>query len=302
MIRPFTAICVLLAGTSGLYLYSEKHRTTVLDQQISRIVQDTQRTRERTAMLRAEWALLNQPDRLQSLAARFLPALHPMAPTQFVQMASLAQRLPEIAKPAPTASAPVVAVAEAPQIAPVQVMARAVVTSDAPTTSDAPAATDAPAISDVSAATDASAAEPRLAETNPREPKRHAPARSVAAPFGSAQVANAVPASRPRAPFRTAATFRATPLSLAPARPPLQHGGPAGRLPTYEGSVRALVSTGSTYSHPAPMQAAWHPAWHPAWRPAYAQVSAPGPAAGVRSSLGFSHVALPPPVPVRDGD
>ena len=99
MIRPVTALCALLAAGSGLYLYTEKHRTTLLDQQISQIVQDTRQIRERTAGLRAEWALLNQPERLQSLAHRFLPELHPMTPAQFVQMAALAQRLPDVAPP-----------------------------------------------------------------------------------------------------------------------------------------------------------------------------------------------------------
>jgi len=99
MIRPFTAICALLAGTSGLFLYTEKHHTVLLDQQITRIVQDTQHIRERTAMLRAEWALLNQPDRLQALATRFLPGLQPMAPTQFVQLAQLPQVLPPVSQP-----------------------------------------------------------------------------------------------------------------------------------------------------------------------------------------------------------
>ena len=50
-------------------------------------------------MLRAEWALLNQPDRLQTLAAKFLPQLQPMAPTQFVQVAELDKHLPSEGPP-----------------------------------------------------------------------------------------------------------------------------------------------------------------------------------------------------------
>ncbi len=143
MIRPFTVLCVLLAGASGMYLYTAKHRTTVLDQQISQVAHDTQAIRERTAMLRAEWALLNQPDRLQALASRFLPHLHPLAPGQFVQMTALAQHLPQIdaapaapAAPEPASdAAPLLAAATpAPGSAPVaasvqQVMARSLVPS-----------------------------------------------------------------------------------------------------------------------------------------------------------------------------
>lgn len=94
MIRPFTICCALLAGFSGLFLYSKKHQTTVLDQQISKIVSDTQHIRQQTAMLQTQWALLNQPDRLSHLAARFEPQLQPMAPNQFVRMADLGGHLP----------------------------------------------------------------------------------------------------------------------------------------------------------------------------------------------------------------
>ncbi len=136
MIRPFTCLTVLLAAGSGLYLYSEKHRTTLLDDRIRAVVTDTHRTEDRTSMLRAEWALLNQPDRLQALAAKFLPRLQPMAPTQFVQAADLDKHLPAVgappsvvltpppvvlaaqavAAPAPVAPVvPVLAVAQAPK-------------------------------------------------------------------------------------------------------------------------------------------------------------------------------------------
>ena len=99
MIKPFTCLTVLLAAGSGLYLYTEKHRTTVLDERIRAVVSETDRIEDRTSMLRAEWALLNQPDRLQTLAAKFLPRLQPMAPTQFVQAADLDKRLPSVGPP-----------------------------------------------------------------------------------------------------------------------------------------------------------------------------------------------------------
>jgi hypothetical protein len=49
--------------------------------------------RERTQILRAEWALLNEPDRLRQVAQRHL-ALEPMAPAQFIREAELDRRLP----------------------------------------------------------------------------------------------------------------------------------------------------------------------------------------------------------------
>nr|WP_294916480.1 hypothetical protein [uncultured Neokomagataea sp.] len=94
MTRPFTLACAVLAAVSGLFLYTKKHNTTVLDQSITQIVRDTQKVQSQTAMLRTEWALLNQPDRLNTLTTRFLPNLHPMTPDQFVRMSAVEARLP----------------------------------------------------------------------------------------------------------------------------------------------------------------------------------------------------------------
>ena len=93
MIRPFTCLCLAAACGSGLYLYSEKHRTVLLDRQISAVINETQADRARIGLLRAEWALLNEPGRLQEMADKYL-SLKPMAPTQFVQLADLSSHLP----------------------------------------------------------------------------------------------------------------------------------------------------------------------------------------------------------------
>ena len=134
MIRPFTCLTVLLAAGSGLYLYSEKHRTTLLDDRIRAVVTDTHRTEDRTSMLRAEWALLNQPDRLQTLAAKFLPRLQPMAPTQFVQAADLDKHLPAVGAPAPAVLTPppVVLAAQAVTAAPVAPVVPVLAVAQAP--------------------------------------------------------------------------------------------------------------------------------------------------------------------------
>lgn len=94
MIRPYTIFCVLLAGASGLFLYSKKHQTNVLDQNIRSIVRQTDDVRQQTAMLQSQWALLNQPDRLQRLSAHFLSDLTPMAPTQYKRLSAAIAALP----------------------------------------------------------------------------------------------------------------------------------------------------------------------------------------------------------------
>lgn len=93
MIRPFTVLCLLAALGSGAYLYTEKHRTELVDRDIGRSIHATEAARARTGVLRAEWALLNEPGRLQNMAGRYL-ALHPMSPSQFVQIGDLASHLP----------------------------------------------------------------------------------------------------------------------------------------------------------------------------------------------------------------
>ncbi len=109
--RPFTCCCAVLAIASGFFLYTKKHQTTLLDQQISAIVLETEHVRGQTAMLRTEWALENQPERLAALVLKHAAYLQSMDPSQFVRMADLVQHLPDVARePAPVAppSAPAV--------------------------------------------------------------------------------------------------------------------------------------------------------------------------------------------------
>ncbi len=71
MIRPFTLrLHAAWPAASGLYLYQCKHRAQMLDREIGSTVKQTEAARERIGMLRAEWALLNEPDRLAELAPR----------------------------------------------------------------------------------------------------------------------------------------------------------------------------------------------------------------------------------------
>ncbi len=72
MTRPLTCLTLLAAAGAGLYLYQSKHQAQLLDHEINRVVHTADQTRERTNMLRAEWALLNEPERMETLAAQKL--------------------------------------------------------------------------------------------------------------------------------------------------------------------------------------------------------------------------------------
>lgn len=93
MIRPLTLLSMVTAAGAGLYLYQVKHSVAQLDRELRGINRQTEQARERTQVLRAEWALLNEPDRLRQVAQRHLP-LETMTPTQFVRSAELERRLP----------------------------------------------------------------------------------------------------------------------------------------------------------------------------------------------------------------
>jgi hypothetical protein len=105
MIKPFTFLCMLACVGSGLYLYTEKHSAELLDRQIAHVIHAKEAARQRTGLLRADWALLNEPGRLQTMADQYLQ-LKPMAPNQFVQMADLGTHLPAPVAPPPPGTAP----------------------------------------------------------------------------------------------------------------------------------------------------------------------------------------------------
>ncbi|MSO90022.1 MAG: hypothetical protein EXR01_00290 [Acetobacteraceae bacterium] len=93
MIRLSTVICAGVAAVAGLYLYHVKYQTRLLDRAISQTSRAIDATRERTGVLRAEWTLMNDPERLAELAGQFLQ-LNTVTPKQFTTLADLSARLP----------------------------------------------------------------------------------------------------------------------------------------------------------------------------------------------------------------
>ena len=73
MIRPLTFLSLMAAAGAGLHLYGVKHEVSQLERTLRDTVKQTELARERTAVLRAEWALLNEPERLRAAATRNLP-------------------------------------------------------------------------------------------------------------------------------------------------------------------------------------------------------------------------------------
>jgi len=205
MIRPLTFLSLVAAAGSGLHLYSVKHEVSQLERTLRDTVGRTEAARERTAVLRAEWAMLNEPERLRAAAARNLP-LEAMQTAQFVRPSDLDRRLPVA-----------VAFAGAPSLfAPAERQAeRIAVASAEPEAAPPPVLAPVPA----AAAPAARAAMPALVASAAAAPAIPAPPRAAPSPM-SAQVAAArpvPPAERAAPPVSERVAAVVPPLAPAPA-------------------------------------------------------------------------------------
>lgn len=257
MIRPFTCLCFLLACGSGLYLYQSKHRVQLLDRQIEDTVRGTEKLREQIRVMHAEWTLLNDPQRLQTLADQFL-TLKTVAPGQFTNMAELDNRLPAVQVPtaAPPPEPEPVPVAQGTDAVPVEQpkpAALAALTAKQPETH--PAAPSQPqAQTQASKPVEAAAAPP------PRPPERKPPPRpqsvvAEATPPRPSPVVAEAPRPAPVASRPIVAAEASRPV-VVPARvtsPPPPYTGAA-----YTGSALGMArSTSVAAPQPLPAPTPW---------------------------------------------
>ncbi len=83
---------------AAAYVYRIKMESTVRTEKVLRLHADIREQRDAIATLRAEWAKLDSPTRLQGLAERHLK-LQPVTAQQFDQLKNLPDRPPSFAKP-----------------------------------------------------------------------------------------------------------------------------------------------------------------------------------------------------------
>jgi hypothetical protein len=247
MIRPITCLCFLLACGSGLYLYQSKHRVQLLDRQIEDTVHATEKLREQTRVLHAEWTLLNDPQRLQTLADQFL-TLKTVQPPQFTSMADLDNRLPAVPPPAPVPP-------PEPQSVPVAQAAE-------------PAQPDKPTQPLVADAAAAKPAEPTIAASPPRpRPAEVAAVTSPPSPRPVDVAAVAVPHAPERKPVRPPAVVadvvRPQPAPYVPPRPimaaDLTRPVVAVRPPSapFTGSALGMARSSVALPQPMPVSSPW---------------------------------------------
>ncbi len=91
-------IAVLIISAS--VVYKIKFDSTLQAGKVDRLRNELRHERNAIATLRAEWAKLDTPSRIQALADRFLPQLQPAKPTQFSNFDDLPARPPALPPPA----------------------------------------------------------------------------------------------------------------------------------------------------------------------------------------------------------
>ncbi|MDB5642658.1 MAG: uncharacterized protein JWN07_1975 [Hyphomicrobiales bacterium] len=79
------AICALVG--SALYAYSIKYETILFSEQIVKVQHAIEREQDRIATLRAEWAYVTRPERLQTLTEKHLD-MQQIATTQILLSAA----------------------------------------------------------------------------------------------------------------------------------------------------------------------------------------------------------------------
>src|SRR3990172_4963577 len=102
----FVNICLVLGLVALAYvIYQVKYEARALDEDIVTLNQKLEAERDAIAVLRAEWSLLNRPERIERLAGKYLK-LAPSQPRQIVTIDTVTDRdfepkRLEIAVPAP---------------------------------------------------------------------------------------------------------------------------------------------------------------------------------------------------------
>jgi cell division protein FtsL len=84
MVRLLNILAIVSLIGSAIYAYSIKYETTFHAERIAKLKHEISRERDQINMLRAEFAHLTRPERVQALADKFLD-LQPLALSQIVK-------------------------------------------------------------------------------------------------------------------------------------------------------------------------------------------------------------------------
>ncbi|MEE8393303.1 MAG: hypothetical protein V3R66_03085 [Rhodospirillales bacterium] len=94
MIRHTTILILLLAGALSLTLFTVKYHVQDLEQELTDLDRSIADDRQAIHVLKAEWSLLNDPERLRLLSTRYL-GMKPVEVEQFGDFDDLPERPPK---------------------------------------------------------------------------------------------------------------------------------------------------------------------------------------------------------------
>ena len=95
MIKLLHVVAIGALMSSAFYVYTIKYETTLEAEQLQKLKAKAQREREAIAVLKAEWAVLNRPDRVQALADSHLD-LQTLTIAQVVRPSDIPLRGPKV--------------------------------------------------------------------------------------------------------------------------------------------------------------------------------------------------------------
>ena len=96
--RLLNFLVVAALVLAAAYVYQIKFETTLQAERLAKLRGEIRRERDAIAVLRAEWAKLDTPARIQSLARRHSP-LQPIVATQIDNLDQLPERPTQLAAP-----------------------------------------------------------------------------------------------------------------------------------------------------------------------------------------------------------
>ena len=95
----FLHLCALaLLIAAAAYVYEIKFESTLRAERVAKMRSDVRRERDAIAALRAEWATLENPARIQGLARRHLH-LRPAEASQYDALDRMPERPPQVVQP-----------------------------------------------------------------------------------------------------------------------------------------------------------------------------------------------------------
>ena len=98
MLRLINIIVIGALVAAAAWVYEIKYASTRQAERVAKLRSEIRREHDAIAALRAEWAQLDNPDRIQILAKRHL-TLKPLEPTQIDTLDRLPERPVEIVPP-----------------------------------------------------------------------------------------------------------------------------------------------------------------------------------------------------------